>query len=263
MRKSINWRLFFVLWAVATLSTLALFPYLIAAGMLNLAQLPIPLSAIIRVELTKGALIFGPVALLGLFLAERVGFGAPYLGAWLNRRPVPEGLRRSLLTALALGGTAGAIVLALDLAVFNPALSAQLGAVTQPPPWAGLLASFYGAVSEEILLRLGLMTAVVWATGLVKAAPDGQPTAVRVWIAIAIASVAFGLGHLPATAKVLELTPLVIGRALLLNGIPGIAYGWLYWRHGFEAAMAGHFASDVVLHVLAPSISRMIVPAQG
>jgi membrane protease YdiL (CAAX protease family) len=46
------------------------------------------------------------------------------------------------------------------------------------------------------------------------------------------------------------LTPALIARALILNGIPGIAFGWLYWRRGLEAAMVAHFSADLVLHVL-------------
>ena len=33
----------------------------------------------------------------------------------------------------------------------------------QPLAWQGLLASFYGAIAGELLLRLGLMTLLVWA----------------------------------------------------------------------------------------------------
>ena len=69
-----------------------------------------------------------------------------------------------------------------------------------------------------------------------------------------LAAVLFGLGHLPATATFLPLTPLVITRAILLNGIGGMIFGWLYWKRGLEAAMVSHFSADIVLHVLFASI---------
>ena len=59
-----------------------------------------------------------------------------------------------------------------------------------------------------------------------------------------------GLGHLPATSVVVPLTPLVITRAVVLNGLLGIAFGWLYWKRGLEAAIISHFSADIVLHVL-------------
>jgi len=62
--------------------------------------------------------------------------------------------------------------------------------------------------------------------------------------------VLFGLGHLPATANILPLTPLVITRAVVLNGVGGVIFGWLYWKRGLESAMVAHFSADLILHVL-------------
>jgi membrane protease YdiL (CAAX protease family) len=71
------------------------------------------------------------------------------------------------------------------------------------------------------------------------------------WIAIVVVAVAFGLAHLPATAAIgLPIDTLVASRAIVLNGIGGVAFGWLYWRYGLESAMVGHFSADIVLHVL-------------
>ena len=65
-----------------------------------------------------------------------------------------------------------------------------------------------------------------------------------------LAAVLFGLGHLPTVALLVPLTPLVIARTILLNGLIGIACGWLYWKRGLESAMISHFSADLVLHVL-------------
>ena len=72
------------------------------------------------------------------------------------------------------------------------------------------------------------------------------------WTAIVITALLFGAGHLPTTAAMLPLTPLVVARALLLNGIGGIVFGWLYWKRDLLAAMLAHFSADVVLHVVTP-----------
>ena len=45
------------------------------------------------------------------------------------------------------------------------------------------------------------------------------------------------------------MTPLLAVRALLLNGIAGVAFGYLYWRWGLEAAMLGHMCTHLVLQV--------------
>ena len=118
----------------------------------------------------------------------------------------------------------------------------------------GLLASFYGGINEEILLRLFLMTLIVWIFFKIKKTKEGTPTNVSVWLAIVIAAVIFGIGHLPAVMSLTALTPLVIIRTIVLNAAGGIIFGWLYWKKGLESAMISHFSADIVLHVIMPLI---------
>jgi len=65
-----------------------------------------------------------------------------------------------------------------------------------------------------------------------------------------MAALIFGAGHLPATAALVPLTPLIVARALVLNGVFGIAAGWLYWRHSLEAAMLSHATGHVVFTIV-------------
>ena len=74
------------------------------------------------------------------------------------------------------------------------------------------------------------------------------------WLVIVVASVLFGLGHLPTTAQLTTLTPLIIARAIVLNGVAGLAFGYLYWKRGLESAMLAHFSADILLHVLLPLV---------
>jgi membrane protease YdiL (CAAX protease family) len=81
-----------------------------------------------------------------------------------------------------------------------------------------------------------------------------MPGAFGFWIAIILISVVFGLGHLPMTAKFQQITALVVFRAVVLNGIAGVVFGWLYWKKGLESAMIAHFSTDIILHVILPSV---------
>ncbi len=47
--------------------------------------------------------------------------------------------------------------------------------------------------------------------------------------------------------------PLIM-RTIMLNGLAGLAFGWLYWRRGLEAAMVSHGAVALILHVAVPAI---------
>jgi hypothetical protein len=49
------------------------------------------------------------------------------------------------------------------------------------------------------------------------------------------------------TSSLTQITPLVVVRAIILNGIGGIVFGWLFWKKGFELAIITHFTADVFL----------------
>ena len=72
------------------------------------------------------------------------------------------------------------------------------------------------------------------------------------WIAILGAALLFGLGHLPATMAATPFSTTVLARAILLNGIYGVLFGYLYWKRGLESSMTAHFTSDVLVHVILP-----------
>ncbi len=83
--------------------------------------------------------------------------------------------------------------------------------------------------------------------------PSKLPASPPPWIffvAIAVAAVLFGLGHLPLAASLWPLTFAVVLRTILLNAIGGIVFGWLFWRWGFECAVIAHLAADFALQGL-------------
>ena len=254
MSKPINWKVFFILWAAAIFGMLAIQPYVrgltAAAGQ--------PLAPTPPLEYAIGVVQWGLYVLVGLWLAGRIGLGLPILAAALRREPVGDKLRAMLPISILLGVVIALLVVGLDKFVFQPAMLTQLGeqamavfsAAVQQPPWKGFLASFSGGINEEILLRLVFMSLLAWLGHFVSKTPDGKPTPTVLWIANIVAALAFGLLHLPVTATVVPLTPLVIARAVLLNGMLAIAYGWLYMKHGLEGAMTAHFSTDLILHVL-------------
>lgn len=103
------------------------------------------------------------------------------------------------------------------------------------------------------MLRLGVMTFLVWlGTRIVR---KNVPTPAVLWAAVVVTALLFGVAHLPATATIWPLTPLVVTRALLLNGLGGLVFGWLYWKQGLVAAMVAHLSTDLVLHVVTPLLT--------
>jgi membrane protease YdiL (CAAX protease family) len=259
-KKSFNWNIFFILLAAAAFGIVAILPYTLAlqADTLATQNLPLPLEILIPIQVLQNIMMFGIAILIGLFLANRTGLGLPILEAKLAGKSIKELVKPILLPSILLGVLASVAIVALDTFIFQPALVAELGKAgealnlqtTQPAAWKGLLASFYGGINEEILLRLFLFTLLAWLGKFISHTNEGRPTISVFWTANIIAAILFGLGHLPATALLIPLTPLVIVRAILLNGLAGIAFGYLYWTRGLEAAMLSHFSADIILHVL-------------
>jgi len=132
-----------------------------------------------------------------------------------------------------------------------------------PSAIAGFLASFYGGIGEEVLLRLFfvpfLCLLIIGAMKLLGFAKTWKHTDNIVWVSVILAAIVFGLAHLPGIAMVMETTPVVILWAVLLNGIGGVVFGWLFYRKGLEFAMISHFSADIVLHVLLPLLGYSLI----
>jgi membrane protease YdiL (CAAX protease family) len=235
-------------WAVLGAAAVpAMVPYALAALPALPQRLRLPLPAFILVQTAQaGAVLFG-LSWVGLRLGRAVGLGSPFARALVYRRPFPAVSGRGVALALGVGALGGLAFIALSFAFapFMPELKRPAeGGIAL---WKRLLAAFYGGITEELLLRLFVMTVLVWL--LWKAGPGrGQPPAAwAFWATAVLAAVLFGAGHLPAAAQVWPLTPAVVLRTILLNAIPGVPFGLLYWRWGLEHAMRAHFCADLVL----------------
>ncbi|HLO31681.1 MAG TPA: CPBP family glutamic-type intramembrane protease [Anaerolineales bacterium] len=260
MKTIINWKVFFLLWIASILAVIAILPYSLSlqSGTLQSLKLPIPLWLVLVIQVLQNALLFAIAIFGGMFFASRVGLGTPILNSATRGEPVADKIRAILPLSSILGVLVTLIVLGLEIFFFQPAMLKELGSsaaalnlrTAQPAAWKGFLASFYGGIAEEILLRLFVMSFFVWLGRFLSKTVEGKPTAAVIWIANILAAVLFGLGHLPATAALVPITSLVITRAIVLNGLIGLVAGWLYWRRGLEAAMISHFSADLVLHVL-------------
>jgi membrane protease YdiL (CAAX protease family) len=255
--KKWNWRLFFVLWIAAVVGVALVLPYAFAkipAEMLSKAP---PLYVLVPIEIVQGGVILGLITLAGLFFASRTGLGAPILEAWLDGQQVGPKLRSILLPSILIGVIGTLVIIGLEIAVFEPAIRsnnpASADAISlwnEPAAWKGLLASFEGGIDEEIELRLFAMSFFAWLGAFVYRKADGTTTSTVLWTANVIAAVLFGIGHLPLISAVAPLTGIIVLRTVVLNGLLGVAFGYLYWKRGLESAMLAHFSADLLLHVV-------------
>jgi membrane protease YdiL (CAAX protease family) len=250
-----DWRVAIVLGALGAVATACVFPYLLAmmpevAARMHASRVPFPV--VVAAQLAQAFVVLTLCAWIGLGAGRRVGLDAPLLRAWLHRMPTPQrpGVR-DFRRAVGLGIAAAVLIALADLG-FAPHMPPAVGESHAPAAWQGLIASFYGGVTEEIELRVLVMGVAAWALAALRGVRgDGVPAWIY-WSAIVLAALLFAAGHLPLAIKLLGSAPIVIVRTLALNFPAGVVFGWLYWKRGLEHAMVSHFAADIVLHVLVP-----------
>jgi hypothetical protein len=195
-------------------------------------------------DAVKAALLIQPIVLtlvasaVGLALAHRVGLRASIVDRL--RREEPS--RVPLMLSLLVGAAAGSLIIGGDLlfAWAQPQAFASLRAA-EIDPLVGLVQGLlYGGISEEILVRWGLLSLIAWL--LLKLRLPGNAA---MSMAVVAAALLFAAGHLPALAIAAELNAPLVIRTLLLNAVGGIAFGALFVRHNLEAAMLAHMAAHV------------------
>jgi hypothetical protein len=218
--------------------------------MLARSHQQIPLSVAVTAWIVQSGVLVLLAVWAGVAFSSPLGLGAPVIEAALSRSDVWLPFKRQLLPA-AIGGIAtSAILLVAQRA--SPAELLAVGQTMTIPLSAKVL---YGGIVEEVLIRWGLMTTLIWLAWRFVQKKAGPPWTGYVIGAILFAAVSFGAAHLPAAAALLadKLTIPVIVLVMIGNCVPGVMFGYLYWRYGIEAAMMAHALAHV-LFVLATGI---------
>jgi len=110
-----------------------------------------------------------------------------------------------------------------------------------------ILASIlYGGVIEEVMLRLFMMSLIAFILYKLFGKKQERPSVVILVSANVIAAILFAAGHLPATAALMGITPMIIIRCFLLNGGFGLLFGYLYRKYGLRYAMIAHGGCHVI-----------------
>jgi len=208
----------------------------------------VPRPVLILAAVIQPAILVLLAAAIGALLAPPLGLRSHVVDRVEGTRAV-RSLASEAPVAVPVGLGVGVLLVALDVLVAGRAAGGLAAGVDVSV--ATVLASaplrfLYGGITEEVLLRWGAMTLLVWLGWRLRGRPSA-PSAVTVWVAICVSALAFGVAHLPAAATAAPLTAAVVARIVLLNALAGVAYGWLYWRTSLEGAMVGHAATHVVL----------------
>ena len=238
-----RWKVGLAIWVAGMIgvlpATFILLPFLISQQVHRPTRLPIwvgSLTASVQTGLFLALLVWAGVA-----LAPKVGLRAPTFAALATGHSVAKALRPQLLPGI-LGGLVVAVI---------PWYFTSRGLIVElHSPRFVTTAVLYGGITEEVMMRWGLMTLLVWSGWRWLQNSDRQVSNGIVWGAIIISATIFGAGHLPATHLLLgHLTAFAIVSVIAGGALFGIVAGWLYWRYGLESAILCHGVSHIAAYV--------------
>ena len=205
-----------------------------------------PLVMTIQV-LIESALSIMMIA-LGLGLGWSLGVVWPPLDGWGAGAEGAKRMRAALSLSAGMGIVLG-LLFVVQAHVMDTGGKGNVD-IKLPSSWSCLLASVGAGIREEVWLRLGLMTFFAWA--ITRLARRTAPASGAVWVANVAASLVFGAIHLPQAFAFLNTSASLIIFVLIGNGVPGVVFGWLFWRKGLIAAMLSHTFFDIVTKVVYP-----------
>lgn len=237
-----RWRLGLLLW-LAGMAGVASFAWLPLPPALATATPGVPLWVVQVVGLAQSGLLLALAVALGTRLAPAVHLAAPVFASLLARRGVWRALRPQLVPAL-VGALLGGLVLLLFRQRAPSAIHSAVASGFDP---SLLVRVLYGGITEELLLRWGAMTTLLWLVSRGARRRGERPGRLAAGSAILGSALLFGLGHLPTiVAYGGALTVEVVVWTLTGNVLFGIVTGVLFRRRGLEAAMLAHGLAHVV-----------------
>ncbi len=230
-----------LLWLAAMLGvvplTLSMTPQLLADKPLKM-----PLWVVEAAGCLQSSVLVALAVWSGVAFAAKSGLKAPIFEAVAGRTPVGSVWRSLLLSGVAGGVVGGAwLIVCAHCTPANLATAKQSFSISLP------LRVLYGGFTEEILMRWGIMSLLLWGGWRLFQNPAEPPRPAWVWVAILGSTLLFAAGHLPTASQLTgKLTADVVAYVLIGNTAFGVLAGVLFRRYGLESAMLAHALAHVV-----------------
>lgn len=246
MRHNFPWLSFWLLYSVGLLCAAAILPFT-KRLLSSRIRKPSALRRALVSQFIQNAIILTFAIYFGLEAALATGLARSVTGEWSNGLP---GFRAGWLpSVLAATLSAGAVGL-LDFYFLMPRISSLRcagGSTATLPVYHKLLVVLYGGVVEELIMRLGIFTLLLW---LSKSLLHWETPPLSVlWCVNGVTALLFAVGHLPVTALLVPLTPATVVRNLLTNSTVGLVFGFSYFTWGLECCILAHTCASVVLQL--------------
>jgi hypothetical protein len=254
MTPPIKNRLFLILFSLGLIGVLSILLVDLSAILAlvpgTATEIPTITPALKLLSLVQPTLILAVAVVIGLALAPRVGLSAPATEALAAGGDAFTALKSQLGPGLVGGLVGGFCIILISLLskpFLLPATVDRISKFTKLVPLPTRI--LYGGLTEELLLRWGFMTLVVWLGWRVLQKGRTTPTKTCFIGAILLSSIVFGVGHLPIALMLFpdSLSPALVLFVIVANSAFGVVAGYLYWRRGLESAMVAHMFCHLVL----------------
>ncbi len=249
-------KVFLILWLAGMAGV---FSFLLVDLQALIAHFPIPegtekpvITPLFKLlSLAQPAVLLSIAVLTGVAFASRVGLSSPVAEALAKGERAGSAFIPQFVPGI-IGGVAGGVSVVVIATMWKPFLpsevlarAAELGNLLPLP--TRLL---YGGITEELLLRWGLMTLLVWVPWKLIQKGKDKPKRVYFIGAILISSLVFAAGHLPVAYVFFpELSFALTTYVIVGNSAFGFIAGYLYWKIGLESAIIAHMVTHVVMWV--------------
>lgn len=174
---------------------------------------------------------------LGIILGKKIGL-------WKDEKSITK---KPLITSIIVAIVGGLVLILSDILFFGQYSESIMNSYASKPTIPYMIATVtYGAVIEEVMLRLFIMSLIAYILHKLFEKKKDKPSNSILIISNVITALLFAAGHLPITFILLGNSPLIIFRCFLLNGGFGLLFGYLYRKYGFRYAMIAHGGCHVV-----------------
>ena len=217
-------RSFFYVWIAAFLAILSYIP---AIPKLIPAHVHVPYSTntLILLQITVFLISATIFSAAGAFLAPQIGFRAYLADASIAENTFWRVLKRQFLYG-ASTGLVGAIVAYFMAPDFISYLS-----------MVPLLTRLVGGVFEEVIMRWGLLTIIIWTLWRIFQRGIGIPKELLIYVCIFLSQILFAFAHAPALVNYGITHPAWSIFTIFIVSLP---WGWLFWKYGLESAYIAH-----------------------
>ena len=198
----------------------------------------IPADILLGVIMAVQSLGYGVIlGAFGIFFAKRTGL-------WKDEISISK---KPLLSSVIVSVFGGLMLILPDILWFANYSDAIKDSYASKPTADYIIATVtYGAVIEEVMLRLFAMSLIAFVLHKIFEKSKDVPSEWVFIVSNVISALLFALGHLPATFIMIGDSPLVIFRCILLNGVFGLLFGWLYRKYGLRYSMIAHGGCHII-----------------